>query len=80
MANEIFERNMVKETVESLNIANLSSASIGEVLSVAMSLEAKTGIPFIRMDQGVPGLPAGRIGVEAEKAALDKVWAICILR
>ena len=72
MANEIFERNMVKETVASLNIANLSSASIGEVLSVAMSLEAKTGIPFIRMDQGVPGLPAGQIGIEAEKAALDR--------
>ena len=42
------------------------------MLLVAQYLEQKTGIPFIRMDQGSPGLPVNRYGVEAEKAALDR--------
>ena len=32
----------------------------------------RQGIPFIRMDQGSPGLAANQIGIEAEKAALDR--------
>ncbi|MDD3108087.1 MAG: pyridoxal phosphate-dependent aminotransferase, partial [Alistipes sp.] len=42
-----------------------------QVALLASSLEHRTGIPFIRMDQGVPGLLPNRIGVEAEKKALD---------
>ena len=38
---------------------------------LASRLEELTGIPFIRMDQGVPGLEPCRIGTEAEKQALD---------
>ena len=58
--------------VEELHIADLKRATIGEVLLVAQYLEQKTGIPFIRMDQGSPGLPVNHYGVEAEKAALDR--------
>ena len=39
---------------------------------MAQYLEKTTGIPFIRMDQGSPGLPVNHYGVEAEKAALDR--------
>ena len=42
------------------------------MLLVAQYLEKQTGIPFVRMDQGSPGLPVNRYGVEAEKAALDR--------
>ena len=60
------------QAVEELHIADLKRATIGEVLLVAQYLEQKTGIPFIRMDQGSPGLPVNHYGVEAEKAALDR--------
>ena len=60
------------EAVSELHIADLQRATIGEVLLVAQYLEQKTGIPFIRMDQGSPGLPVNHYGVEAEKAALDR--------
>ena len=60
------------KAVEELHIADLKRATIGEVLLVAQYLEQKTGIPFIRMDQGSPGLPVNHYGVEAEKAALDR--------
>ena len=69
---KIFSEELVKKAVEDLNIADLSKATIGEVLLVAQYLEKQTGIPFIRMDQGSPGLPVNGYGVEAEKAALDR--------
>lgn len=68
----VFNEDLVAQVVAELNIANLERATIGEVLLVASRLEELTGIPFIRMDQGSPGLPANHIGVEAEKAALDR--------
>lgn len=69
---KIFSEESVEQAVADLHIADLSKATIGEVLLVAQYLETKTGIPFIRMDQGSPGLPVNRHGVEAEKAALDR--------
>lgn len=68
----IFSEALVKEACEARRVAHLEKATIGEVLLVAQYLEEKTGIPFIRMDQGSPGLPANHYGVEAEKAALDR--------
>ncbi|MBQ8553084.1 MAG: pyridoxal phosphate-dependent aminotransferase [Alistipes sp.] len=69
---KIFSEDLVARAVEELHIADLKRATIGEVLLVAQYLEQKTGIPFIRMDQGSPGLPVNKYGVEAEKAALDR--------
>lgn len=69
--NRVFAKELVDEIVAQLNIADLENATIGEVLLVASALEERTGIPFIRMDQGSPGLPPNRIGIEAEKAALE---------
>ena len=69
---KIFSEELVEQAVRDLHIADLSRATIGEVLLVAQYLENKTGIPFIRMDQGSPGLPVNKYGVEAEKAALDR--------
>ena len=69
---KIFSEELVNQAVTDLHIADLSKATIGEVLLVAQYLEKQTGIPFIRMDQGSPGLPVNSLGVEAEKAALDR--------
>jgi aspartate/methionine/tyrosine aminotransferase len=69
---KIFSEELVEKAVSDLHIADLSKATIGEVLLVAQYLEKQTGIPFVRMDQGSPGLPVNRYGVEAEKAALDR--------
>ena len=72
MKHQVFSEELVAQVVSELNIANLGQATIGEILLVASTLEKKTGIPFIRMDQGSPGLPANKVGIEAEKAALDR--------
>lgn len=69
---KIFSEELVAQAVKDLHIADLSRATIGDVLLVAQYLEKATGLPFIRMDQGSPGLPANQVGIEAEKAALDR--------
>lgn len=68
---KLFSEELVREACAACNISDLSKATIGEVLLTAQYLENKTGIPFVRMDQGSPGLPANRVGIEAEKRALD---------
>ena len=68
---KVFSEALV-EAQEAEHVADLSRATIGEILLVAQYLEKKTGIPFIRMDQGSPGLPPNQFGVEAEKEALDR--------
>jgi aspartate/methionine/tyrosine aminotransferase len=44
--------------------------SIREISHLVDLVEAHTGIRFVRMEMGVPGLPAPSIGIEAEIAAL----------
>ena len=69
---KVFSEALVEEARVASRVADLSQATIGEVLLVAQYLERKTGIPFIRMDQGSPGLPPNHYGVEAEKEALER--------
>jgi aspartate/methionine/tyrosine aminotransferase len=46
------------------------SGSIREITHLVNLVEAKTGIRFVRMEMGVPGLPAPEIGIQAEIDAL----------
>ena len=69
---KVFTESQVEEARIASKVVDLSQATIGEVLLVAQYLERKTGIPFIRMDQGSPSLPPNHNGVEAEKEALDR--------
>lgn len=69
---KLFSEQLVAEAVGELHIASLERATIGEVLLLAQWLERRTGLPFVRMDQGSPGLSANHFGIEAEKAALDR--------
>ena len=72
MQHSVFSPEMVADVVDYLKIVDLSQATIGQVVLLAQELERRTGIPFIRMDQGVPGLDPNQVGIEAEKEALDR--------
>lgn len=65
--SRVFSEELVNSVAKEMKVADLDNATIGDVLLVASRLEELTGIPFIRMDQGSPGLPANKIGIEAEK-------------
>lgn len=67
---KIFSEELVAKACEACHVADISKATIGETVLIAQYLEKATGIPFIRMDQGTPGLEINRFGVEAEIEAL----------
>ena len=64
------EKSIIEKAVESLHIKNFGHATIREVVAIADIVEQQTGLEFIRMEMGVPGLPAPTIGIEAEIKAL----------
>jgi len=60
----------INALAKSLDIPSLGSSSIREIVQLVNKIEEKTGVKFVRMEMGVPGIPAPAIGVEAEIAAL----------
>jgi aspartate/methionine/tyrosine aminotransferase len=63
---------IVEDLKHHTGIESPGTASIREIVSLVNHIERKTGMKFIRMEMGVPGLPAPSVGVEAEIEALRK--------
>jgi len=66
------DSNLVEKIIAELHIADFSRATIREVVAIASKIESETGVEFIHMEMGVPGLPASEIGVKAEIKALEE--------
>ncbi|MBN2666677.1 MAG: pyridoxal phosphate-dependent aminotransferase [Bacteroidales bacterium] len=64
--------DIIESVKESTGILSPGTASIREIVSLVNRLERETGISFVRMEMGVPGLPAPEIGTNAEIEALKK--------
>jgi len=56
--------------MQAMNIPNIASATIRQILALAHRLEGHMGEPFVHLEMGNPGLPASQIGIEAERQAL----------
>lgn len=61
---------LIKSIASNISIPSPGASSIREIVHLVDKIEERTGIKFIRMEMGVPGLPASEIGIEAEIAAL----------
>lgn len=61
---------LINELILKTGISSPGSASIREITYLVNQVEKATGIKFIRMEMGVPGLPAPKAGIDAEIAAL----------
>jgi aspartate/methionine/tyrosine aminotransferase len=61
---------IVKQKIANSNIPNIGKATIREIKKLINEIERETGKKFIRMEMGVPGLPAAEVGIQAEIAAL----------
>jgi aspartate/methionine/tyrosine aminotransferase len=61
---------IISTLAKSLDIPSLGTSSIREIVQLVNKIEKKTGVKFVRMEMGVPGLPAPAIGIEAEIEAL----------
>ncbi len=65
------DRGRLSEVLEQMGISDISQSTIRQAGLIARALESRTGAEFLHLEMGIPGLPPARIGVEAEKAALD---------
>ncbi|MDR1527619.1 MAG: pyridoxal phosphate-dependent aminotransferase [Dysgonamonadaceae bacterium] len=65
-------QSIIQRAIQELKIKDFSKATIREVVAIAGKIERETGLEFIHMEMGVPGLPPSPVGVEAEIAALRK--------
>lgn len=72
MKNPPIERRLIDETIEDFHIADFAKATIREVKAIAAKAEAASGVEFIKMEMGVPGLPPSVVGVKAEIDALQQ--------
>jgi aspartate/methionine/tyrosine aminotransferase len=61
---------IINNLARTIGIPSPGTSSIREIVHLVNKIEEVTGIRFIRMEMGVPGLQASSIGIEAEIAAL----------
>lgn len=64
---EIINRNLEKNF-----ITDIINSPIRVIKRLVNNIEDETGVKFIRMEMGIPGLPPTQIGVDAEIEALRK--------
>jgi len=63
-------KNIAEEVLSLNGIQNIGHANIREVSKIINDIEQRTGVEFVRMEIGVPGLPTPEVGVEAHIQAL----------
>ncbi len=66
------KREIVDGLVAELGINDFAKATIREVKQVAAKAEKASGVEFIKMEMGIPGLPAAQVGVDAQVKALQE--------
>lgn len=64
------EKKILDNVLERLEIPNITSATIRQIVSVSQELEKEAGERCVHLELGNPGLPAEEIGLEAECKAL----------
>ncbi|MCM1490446.1 MAG: pyridoxal phosphate-dependent aminotransferase [Muribaculum sp.] len=65
-------QDILDTTASQLGILDLSTATIRQIVSLSEALENEANERFIHLELGNPGLPASRIGINAEIEALER--------
>ncbi len=65
-----FPRPLVDKLIKESGVPDIGRASIRELRRLVAGIETATQQKFIRMEMGIPGLPAPAVGIDAEIAAL----------
>ncbi len=63
---------IVTAKVKESGLKSIGTASIREIKKLVDAIESASGSKFIRMEMGIPGLPATQIGVDNQIEALRK--------
>ncbi len=70
--NTPIDSNIVRTKIKESGLPCIGTASIREIVKLVNQIERATGIKFIRMEMGVPGLLPPSVGTDAEIAALKR--------
>lgn len=70
MKNTPIPSEIVDQILAECSIKRIETASIREVKKLINDIEKASGEKFIRMEMGIPGLPACQIGIDAQIDAL----------
>lgn len=65
------KKELIDNAIRDFGIQDFAKATIREVKSIAAYAEKESGEEFIKMEMGIPGLPASAVGVEAQIKALQ---------
>ena len=65
------KKELVDKLISDLGITDFAKATTREVKQVAAKAEKESGVEFIKMEMGIPGLPAAQVGVDAQVKALQ---------
>ena len=65
------KKDIVDRLISGLGIQDFTKATIREVKQVATMAEKESGVEYIKMEMGIPGLPAAQVGVNAQVKALQ---------
>ena len=69
--NTPIDKALVDGLIARFGIQDFAKATIREVKQVAATAEKESGVEFIKMEMGIPGLPAAQVGVDAQIKALQ---------
>lgn len=72
MSKTLVNRELIEEKITTAGLNNLSKATIREVVGLVNKLQQASGVKFMRMEMGVPGLKPPQVGINAEIEALHK--------
>lgn len=64
-------KELIDNTIRKHGIQDFAKATIREVKGVAAHAEKESGVEFIKMEMGIPGLPAAQVGVDAQIKSLQ---------
>jgi len=59
-------KELVDNIIKEIGIQDFAKATIREVKLTAAIAEKRSGVEFIKMEMGIPGLPAAKVGVDAQ--------------
>lgn len=64
-------KELIDNTIREHGIQDFAKATIREVKGVAAHAEKESDVEFIKMEMGIPGLPAAQVGVDAQIKSLQ---------
>ena len=70
MTDTPIKKSLIDNAIRDFHIQDFAHATIREVKSIAAYAEKESGVEFIKMEMGIPGLPAAKVGVEAQIKSL----------